>query len=170
MFNEVFIGIETPSVEALRETHKSQNLKTDMQQGIRKIQRYGMGVIVWSPLDGGWLTGRYRKPEDLDPKSRVARTLGRRGGRFDPESALHREKFALVDELSKLADGAGLSLTHLAMAFTMEHPAITSAIIGPRTESQLDDLLELAAGGIETIVAAQRALLADAPAPRSLER
>lgn len=104
-------------------------------------ERYGMGVIVWSPLDGGWLTGRYRTPADLGEKTRLARSAARFGRKFDPESELHHRKFQLVEDLSKIAADAGLSLAHLALGFAREHPAVTSVIIGPRTHEQLDDCL-----------------------------
>ena len=104
-------------------------------------ERYGMGVIVWSPLDGGWLTGRYRSPSDLGDKTRLARSAARFGRKFDPESELHHRKFQLVEDLSKIAADAGLSLAHLALGFAREHPAVTSVIIGPRTHEQLDDCL-----------------------------
>jgi aryl-alcohol dehydrogenase-like predicted oxidoreductase len=104
-------------------------------------ERYGMGAIVWSPLDGGWLTGRYRKPGDLDDKSRIVQFSKMRGGGFDAESETNRLKFQLVEELTKLADEHSIPLPHLALAFTLEHPAVTSTIIGPRTHEQLDDLL-----------------------------
>jgi aryl-alcohol dehydrogenase-like predicted oxidoreductase len=104
-------------------------------------ERYGMGVIVWSPLDGGWLTGRYRSPSDLGDKTRLAKSAARFGRKFDPESELHHRKFQLVEDLSKIAADAGLSLAHLALGFAREHPAVTSVIIGPRTHEQLDDCL-----------------------------
>jgi aryl-alcohol dehydrogenase-like predicted oxidoreductase len=104
-------------------------------------ERYGMGVIVWSPLDGGWLTGRYRSPSDLGEKTRLAKSAARFGRKFDPESELHHRKFQLVEDLSKVAADAGLSLAHLALGFAREHPAVTSVIIGPRTHEQLDDCL-----------------------------
>ena len=108
-------------------------------------QRYGMGVISWSPLDGGWLTGRYLKPEDLGERSRVVLAARMRGrGQFDPEAAFIKQKLELANALNGLAKEAGLPLTHLAMAFVLEHPAITSAIIGPRTYEQLEDLLACA--------------------------
>ena len=105
-------------------------------------QRYGMGAIVWSPLDGGWLTGRYLKPEDFDQGGRVVRAAARGGGSFDPEAELVQRKLALAVALKQLADEAGLKMSHMAIAFTLEHPGVTSAIIGPRTHEQLDDLLE----------------------------
>ena len=107
-------------------------------------QRYGMGVITWSPLDGGWLTGKYRSPQDITEKSRIAAMQRMRGNTYDPESETNLHKFRLVEALSKLAADAGLSLAHMAIAFTQEHPAVTSTIIGPRTMDQLEDLLACA--------------------------
>jgi aryl-alcohol dehydrogenase-like predicted oxidoreductase len=101
-------------------------------------QRYGMGVIAWSPLNGGWLTGRYRRGEDVDmSKGRAARIPQR----FDPSLPSNARKLDLIDELDKVASDAGISLTHMAQAFVLAHQAITAAIIGPRTREQLDDLL-----------------------------
>jgi len=100
--------------------------------------RYGMGVIVWSPLAAGWLTGRYRSLDDIDISSgRPSRVPAR----FDPALPGNRRKLQLVDELDQVAKEAGCSLTHLAIAFAVAHPAVTSAIIGPRTMEQLEDLL-----------------------------
>ena len=101
--------------------------------------RYGMGVIVWGPLNGGWLTGKYRRGETPPEGSRAAR--GRTPARFDTGRDDVRRKFDVVDELEKIAADAGSSITHLAQAWVLEHPAVTSAIIGPRTPEQLDDLL-----------------------------
>jgi aryl-alcohol dehydrogenase-like predicted oxidoreductase len=102
--------------------------------------RYGMGVIPWSPLAGGYLAGRYRKGAPVPPDSRVARRFG---ARFEDErqQEVHERRLGAVEALTKVAADAGCSLTHLAMAFVLEHPAVTSAIIGPRTIEQLDDLL-----------------------------
>jgi aryl-alcohol dehydrogenase (NADP+) len=106
-------------------------------------QRYGMGVITWSPLDGGWLTGRYLKPEDFGERSRIVAMarMRNRGAPFDPEAALIKQKLELANALNGLAKEAGVSFTHMSMAFVLEHPAVTSAITGPRTMEQLDDLL-----------------------------
>jgi aryl-alcohol dehydrogenase-like predicted oxidoreductase len=101
-------------------------------------QQYGMGVIVWSPLAGGWLTGRYRKDADIDMTTGRARRLPHR---FDPSLPGNQAKLAAVEELIKVAADAGCSLTHLALAFVTAHQAVTSAIIGPRTMDQLNDLL-----------------------------
>ncbi|MEU7874458.1 aldo/keto reductase [Dactylosporangium sp. NPDC049140] len=94
-------------------------------------QRYGMGTLVWSPLAQGMLTGRFRKGRDAGTH--------RSGLPF----AHYRDERRLdaVEALIPLAEKAGLSLTHFAMAFAVAHPGVTSAIIGPRTMEQLDDLL-----------------------------
>lgn len=100
--------------------------------------RYGMGVIVWSPLAGGWPTGKYRAAGDIDlTKGRASRIPAR----SDPALPGNQHELELVGELDKIASDAGLSLTHLAMAFSVAHPAATSATIGPRTMEQLQDLL-----------------------------
>jgi aryl-alcohol dehydrogenase-like predicted oxidoreductase len=107
-------------------------------------RRYGMGTIVWSPLAGGWLTGKYRRGTEPPADSRVARVKKfnpRVADRFDFEREGNRRKLELVEDLALVADKAGVSLTHLSMAFVLEHPAVTSAIIGPRTMQQLEDLL-----------------------------
>jgi aryl-alcohol dehydrogenase-like predicted oxidoreductase len=94
-------------------------------------QRYGMGVLVWSPLAQGQLTGRIRKgqPSDLRRTSYFRHMTDER--RIDA-----------VEQIIPVADKAGLKLTHLAMAFAIAHPGVTSAIAGPRTMEQLDDLLD----------------------------
>jgi aryl-alcohol dehydrogenase-like predicted oxidoreductase len=100
-------------------------------------ERFGMGVIPWSPLNGGMLTGRYRPGEAAPQTGRAARMPDR----FDPDRPGVQSKLALIPELEKLAADAGMPLTHLAIAFTLAHPAISSAIIGPRTMEQLEGLL-----------------------------
>jgi aryl-alcohol dehydrogenase (NADP+) len=109
-------------------------------------QRYGMGVIVWSPLAAGWLTGKYRRDEPYPEGSRgdisSKKWSGPPARRFDVTRADVRRKFDLIDRLRPIAEEAGISLTHMAVAFTLAHPAVTSAIIGPRSMEQLDDLLE----------------------------
>ena len=107
-------------------------------------QRFGMGVIVYSPLAGGWLTGKYRRDDEAPPDSRMARSRsmgGRFGSRFDLDRPETQRRFDLVDRLRPIADKAGLSLTHMSIAFTLAHPAVTSAILGPRTMEHLEDLL-----------------------------
>src|SRR5438874_6940583 len=96
-----------------------------------------MGVIPWSPLAGGWLTGRYRRGEAVPTSGRARRVPQR----FDFSLPENQRKLDLVEDLLKVAADAGLSLTHLAHAFVLEHPAVTAAIIGPRTMEQLTDVL-----------------------------
>lgn len=93
-------------------------------------RRYGMGTLVWSPLAKGMLTGRVRRNQDTDL---------RRAGRFS--SLTDERRLDAVEQLVALADEAGLPMTHLAMAFAISHPGVTSALLGPRTMEQLDDLL-----------------------------
>ncbi|MGK5675538.1 aldo/keto reductase [Micromonospora sp. URMC 106] len=105
-------------------------------------QRYGMGVLVWSPLASGFLSGRYRdgRPVDL--------TAGRPAltpARFDPSAPGNAAKYQAVERLVELAGDVGCSLPELAVAFTVAHPGVTSAILGPRTMAQLDGLLAGAA-------------------------
>src|SRR5918996_3136428 len=100
-------------------------------------QRYGMGVIPWSPLAGGHLPGPYRKGGDIPAGSR----LSSRSFDNPRAKAVHEQRLDAVEELLKVSADAGVHLTHLAMAFVLEHPAVTSAIIGPRTMEQLEDLL-----------------------------
>jgi aryl-alcohol dehydrogenase-like predicted oxidoreductase len=95
-----------------------------------------MGVIVWSPLNGGWLSGKYRRGQAWPEGSRGAM------GMFSaPEKKHNQRKFDAVEQLEKVAADTGLSMTHLAIAWTLEHPAVTSTIIGPKTMAQLTDLL-----------------------------
>jgi aryl-alcohol dehydrogenase-like predicted oxidoreductase len=93
-------------------------------------QRYGMGILVWSPLAQGLLTGRVRKGQSTDL---------RRAALFKHLS--DERRLGAVEQLIPLAEQAGLPMTHLALAFAIAHPAVTSAIFGPRTMEQLDDLL-----------------------------
>ncbi|MGH9298460.1 MAG: aldo/keto reductase [Acidimicrobiales bacterium] len=101
-------------------------------------EKYGMGVIAWSPLGGGWLTGKYRRDQEIDMSSGRAARLP---ARFDPSIEENRRKLDVVEELAAVAKEAGISLVHLAIAFVIAHRAVTAAIIGPRTMEQLDDLL-----------------------------
>ncbi len=100
-------------------------------------QKYGMGVIPWSPLAGGYLSGRYRKGEEPPQSSRAQRLPHR----FDLSIPANRAKFEAADALAQVADDAGLTLIQLALAFVINHPAVTSAIIGPRTMDHLESQL-----------------------------
>ena len=96
-----------------------------------------MGTIVWSPLAGGWLSGRWRKGSDA-PESTRAQRLPHR---FDLSLPANQAKLDAADALGRLADEAGLPLVHLALAFAINHPAVTAAIIGPRTMEHLESQL-----------------------------
>ncbi|SCE92332.1 aldo/keto reductase [Micromonospora mirobrigensis] len=109
-------------------------------------QRYGIGVLVWSPLASGFLTGRYRRGWPVDLTSgRPARTPGR----FDPDLPGNVAKYDAVEQLIDLAGELGRTLPELALAFTSAHPAVTATIIGPRTMDQLERLLDGATVGLD---------------------
>jgi aryl-alcohol dehydrogenase-like predicted oxidoreductase len=95
-------------------------------------QRYGMGVLVWSPLSKGMLTGKYRKGQPIPDSPRA---------KFFTKQLSDERTLEVVEQLIVLAQDAGLPLTHLALAFVMAHPGVTSAILGPRTMQHLEDLL-----------------------------
>ncbi|MBB5787723.1 aldo/keto reductase [Jiangella mangrovi] len=101
--------------------------------------RYGMGVLTWSPLASGFLSGRNRRGEPVDLTAGRAKLTP---GRFDPALPQNAAKFDIVEHLVEVADGVGCSLPQLAIAFTLAHPAVTSTIIGPRTMEQLESLLD----------------------------
>jgi aryl-alcohol dehydrogenase-like predicted oxidoreductase len=103
-------------------------------------QRYGMGVITWSPLAGGWLTGRYRAGQEV-PETRRSGLLP---DRYDMALEANQRKLAATEQFSLLAAEAGLSLIELALAFILRHPAVTSVIIGPRTMEHLESQLPAA--------------------------
>ncbi|MEK8109466.1 aldo/keto reductase [Micromonospora sp. M12] len=97
------------------------------------------GVLVWSPLAFGFLSGRYRRDQPIDLSSGRAVL---RPAQFDPAIAENAAKLDIVEQLVDLAASIGCTLPQLAIAFTVAHPAVTSAIIGPRTLPQLEDLLK----------------------------
>ncbi|MEV0202213.1 aldo/keto reductase [Nonomuraea sp. NPDC050691] len=102
-------------------------------------QKYGMGVLTWSPLNSGWLTGRFRRDQmDLNEFRNMI------SYKFDLSLPGNARKADVIEELIKLADDLGRPLSHVALAFVLSHPAITSVIIGPRTAEQLDDLVAAA--------------------------
>jgi aryl-alcohol dehydrogenase-like predicted oxidoreductase len=99
-------------------------------------KRYGMGTLTYSPLAGGWLSGKWRKDAAPAPTSSA-----RPRARFDMSTAANRHKLDIVDSLAALAEEAGMTLIDVAVAFVINHPAVTSAIIGPRTMEQLESQL-----------------------------
>jgi aryl-alcohol dehydrogenase-like predicted oxidoreductase len=100
-------------------------------------QKYEMGVLSWSPLSSGWLTGRYRRGTTTPPSVRATRFPER----FDLDRPENERKLAAVEALAVLAESAGITLIHMALAFVMRHPAITAPIIGPRTMEHLESQL-----------------------------
>ena len=119
----------------LERFHAEQPTYSILSRGIETevlpvAQRYGMGVVVWSPLAKGMLTGRIRKGQQTDLH---------RATIFTSFSDEHR--LDVIEQIVPLAEKAGLRMTHLAMAFAIAHPGVTSALIGPRTMEHLDDLL-----------------------------
>jgi aryl-alcohol dehydrogenase-like predicted oxidoreductase len=102
-------------------------------------QRYGMGTLTYSPLAGGWLSGRWRKDAAGTPTS-----AARLSARFDMDSPANQRKLDTVEELAQLAEQTGVTLIELAIAFVINHPGVTSAIVGPRTMEQLESYLPAA--------------------------
>ena len=103
--------------------------------------RHGMGVLTYSPLAGGWLSGRWRKDADLPTPSPARQRLT---ARYDMSLPVNQRKLEAAEALGQLAEEAGLSLIEMAIAFVLNHPAVTSAIIGPRTLEQLESQLPAA--------------------------
>jgi len=101
-------------------------------------EQYGLGVIGWSPLAGGWLSGRYSKGGESPGSSRRAQMIP---SRYDMSIPANKAKLAAAQALAELADGAGMSLIEMSLAFVTSHPAVTAAIIGPRTTEQLESQL-----------------------------
>src|SRR3954454_9525830 len=101
--------------------------------------RHGMGTLTYSPLAGGWLSGRWRKDSASEPTSNA-----RPSARFDMSSPANQRKLDIVEELAQLAEQAGITLIEMAIAFVINHPGVTSAIVGPRTMDQLESYLPAA--------------------------
>ena len=110
-------------------------------------QEYGMGVLPWSPLAGGWLAGKFG-----DGKENKSRRSAMLPSRYALSVPANQQKLAIVNELTKLAEESKLSLIELAVAFVLEHPAISSAIIGPRTMDQLESQLSIPDIRLDTAV------------------
>jgi aryl-alcohol dehydrogenase-like predicted oxidoreductase len=124
-------------------------------------RRHGIGVIPYSPLAGGWLSGRYRK----DAKITGPASSARPAPRFDISDPANQRKLYAVEQLTKLADEAGMTLIQMAIAFVLRHPAVTAAIIGPRTMEHLESQLAAAEVTLPTRRRSWRQRLA-APRPR----
>jgi aryl-alcohol dehydrogenase-like predicted oxidoreductase len=105
-------------------------------------QRYGMGVIPYSPLAGGWLSGRYRADGEVTGPMSPARQ--RLANRFDMSLPENQRKLEAAEQLAQLANDTGISLVELAIAFVLRHPAVTAAVIGPQTMEHLESQLSAA--------------------------
>jgi aryl-alcohol dehydrogenase-like predicted oxidoreductase len=102
-------------------------------------RRHGMGILTYSPLAGGWLSGSWSA--DSSPTSPARQRLA---ARFDMSLPENQRKLEAVEQLAEIAGAAGVSLIELAIAFVVNHPAVTAAIIGPRTMQHLDSQLPAA--------------------------
>ena len=102
-------------------------------------QRYGMGTLTYSPLAGGWLSGRWRKDAVGTPTSSA-----RPSARFDMSRPANQRKLGVVEDLAQLAEQSGMTLIEMSIAFVLNHPGVTSAIVGPRTMEQLESYLPAA--------------------------
>ncbi|MGE3447553.1 MAG: aldo/keto reductase [Microbacteriaceae bacterium] len=112
-------------------------LRSPEAEVLPTCQRYGMGVLAWSPLNGGWLSGRWRKGATEMESTRQHLIPVR----YDLSLPDNQRKLDAIEQLATLADEAGISLIHLAIAFVIRHPAISAAIIGPRTMEHLEGYL-----------------------------
>jgi aryl-alcohol dehydrogenase-like predicted oxidoreductase len=110
-------------------------------------RRSGMGILTYSPLSGGWLSGSWSA--DSSPTSPARQRLA---ARFDMSLPENQRKLAAVEQLARVADDADLSLIELAIAFVVNHPAVTSAIIGPRTMEQLESQLPAAGAHVDAAI------------------
>jgi len=106
------------------------------------LHDYGVHALVWAPLNGGWLTGKYQS-DDRDGADAASRA-NRQPDHFDHRNdEIRQQKLRLVDELTRLAADHGMTITQLALAFVVDDPSVTAALVGPRTEPQLEQLLSL---------------------------
>jgi aryl-alcohol dehydrogenase-like predicted oxidoreductase len=131
---ERFVSEQPPYSMLVREVEKDV---------LPTAQRHGMGVIPWSPLAGGWLSGQYRLGSEAPGSTRAQRLPQR----YDLSLPANQRKLEAADALGRLAEEAGLTLIQMAIAFVIRHPAVTSAIIGPRTMEHLES--QLAAADVE---------------------
>lgn len=115
-----------------------------LQRGIEThvlpvTEQYGLGVLAWSPLASGWLSGAIRDGQAITTSRSTFMPQ-----RFDTAIPSNRSKMDAVEQLAKVADEAGLTMIQLALGFVTAHPAVTSAIIGPRTTDHLHTQLAAA--------------------------
>ena len=131
------LGVTVPCSEQPPYSLLVRNIEVEV---LPWCQQNGVGVLAWAPLNGGWLTGKYQSAS-VDEASRAAREPDH----FDHrDAAIRLQKRELVDRLSQIAEAAGLTMIQLALGFVLVHPAMSSALIGPRTPEQLGPLLDAA--------------------------
>jgi len=125
------------------QTHYSLLARASEDDVLPTCRRHSIGVIVYGPLNGGWLADKYRRDEPPPPESRAAHQFFSRAW-WDRSRPEVDRKFDIVAALRSIAADAGLTLPQLAVGFVMAHPAVTSVLVGPRTPAQLDQLLTCA--------------------------
>src|SRR6185295_11628132 len=131
------LGVTVPCSEQPPYSLLVRNIEVEVLPWCRQ---HDVGVLAWAPLNGGWLTGKYQSAS-VDEASRAAREPDH----FDHrDAAIRAHKRELVDRLSQIASGAGLTMIQLALGFVLAQPAMSSALIGPRTLEQLGPLLDAA--------------------------
>jgi aryl-alcohol dehydrogenase-like predicted oxidoreductase len=134
------LGTARPTSEQPPYSALARGIEPDVLPACR---RHDLGVIVWAPLNGGWLTGKYQG--SVDSVDDMASRALRQPDHFDHgNEPIRAEKRALIGQLTDVAAAAGITLKQLALAFVLDDPTITAAIIGPRTLEQLDDLIATA--------------------------
>lgn len=121
----------------------------------------GIGILPWSPLAGGWLTGKYRRDEQPTGATRLGEDPERGVEAYAPRNALERT-WQVVAAVRQVAEGRGVSMAQVALAWLADRPAVTSVILGARTVEQLDD--NLGAAGLR-LSEEETAMLTEASAP-----
>jgi aryl-alcohol dehydrogenase-like predicted oxidoreductase len=151
--HSTFSGSQIAEAQVVAEQRGRERFRTEQppysilvraieQDVLPACRRYGIGVLSWGPLAGGWLSGRYGKGGD--PEGPISPSRKKLRQRFDLSLPENQRKLEAVEKLSELADEAGISLIELSLAFILRHPAITAAIIGPRTMDHLESQLSAA--------------------------
>ena len=131
------LGVTPPLTEQLP---YSLLIRSAERDSLAVARQYGLGVLTYGPLAAGWLSGGYRL-DGTQPASRRAQLIP---GRFDVTLERNRRKLEAADALADLAEEHGLRLIDLAVAFALQHPAVSSVIVGPRTREHLDSYLRAA--------------------------
>ena len=131
------LGVTAPTMEQPPYSILARGIEREV---LPVLHDYGMRALVWAPLNGGWLTGKYQSGErdGADASSRA----NRQPAHFDHrDDAIRQRKLRAVDELIAIAADHGMTITELALAFVVDDPCVTAALVGPRTEPQLEQLL-----------------------------